>query len=558
MSESESKPTGRGPCPKCPSSDGYVTYDDGHGHCFVCQHHTNGEGNATIPKERKTVSDPRLIEDLEYKHLDKRRLTEETCRHWKYGVGTHNGQTVQVANYFTPDGKLVAQKLRTPDKKFYFLGNPKDAGLYGQHLWRDGGKMIVITEGEIDALSVSQVQNLKWPVVSIPNGAVSAKRDLSKHVEWLEKFETVVLMFDQDKPHTKPDGTVFYPGQDAMKECSELFTPGKCKLARLPLKDANDMLKAGRGSEIVDAIWGAKVHRPDGVVAGTEIWDRMLSQPASDHIPYPWIGLNNLLLGGRRGEIITFCAGTGVGKSAVVGCIAHHFLTVHNETIGYIALEESVEETGWRFTGLEMGKRLMLDRSGVTVEEMKAAYDRTVGSGRLYLYDHWGSTDSDNLFNKIRYYAKGLGCTTIVLDHISIVVSGMEDGDERRLIDNLMTKLASMVKELNIRLLLISHLRKADGQPHEEGGRVTLDQLRGSASIKQLSWDIVALERNQQDPKFNLYTHLRVLKCRRTGMTGSAGWVKYDPDTGRMREDVPVFDEEESSTPSGDAKADDF
>jgi twinkle protein len=149
--------------------------------------------------------------------------------------------------------------------------------------------------------------------------------------------------------------------------------------------------------------------------------------------------------------------------------------------------------------GLYLGRRLNLDRSGVTPEQLREAYLATVGSGRVFLYDHFGSADSDNLFNKIRYFARGCGCTTIVLDHISMIVSGIEDGDERRIIDNLMTKLATMAQELNVRIVIITHLKKPMGKPHEEGGHVTLDDFRGSGSIKQLSHTAIGLERNQQD-----------------------------------------------------------
>src|SRR5690348_6953818 len=159
--------------------------------------------------------------------LGKRGITEETCRKFGYSIGEHHGKKVQIANY-RRDGQIVAQKIRYADKTFSVKGDLKTAGLYGQHLWSPG-RRVVITEGEIDALSVSQVQENKWPVVSIPNGAQSAKKTIARELEWLEQFEEVVLMFDMDEP-----------GQDAAKECALLFTPGKCKIAHLPAKDPNE------------------------------------------------------------------------------------------------------------------------------------------------------------------------------------------------------------------------------------------------------------------------------------------------------------------------------
>jgi twinkle protein len=275
----------------------------------------------------------------------------------------------------------------------------------------------------------------------------------------------------------------------------------------------------------------------------------MVSAPKSDHLEYPFPGMNDMLLGARRGEVIVFTAGTGAGKTEVVTQIVHHWIKRHNEKVGCLYLESRVSDIGWKMTGLELGKRLLIDRDAASQEEAKAAFDRL--KNNLVMYDHFGSTDPDNLFNKIRYMVRGLGCGTIVLDHISIVVSGIEDGDERRLIDNMMTRIASLVQELNCRLIVISHLKRPDGTPFEEGGQITLAHLRGSASIAQLGYDIVALERNQQDEKEKHLTHIRILKCRWTGRTGSAGYLSYDEGTGLLTAVSPDF-QDDTAEPNTD------
>ncbi len=472
------------------------------------------------------MSNPNLIHDLVYTDLTARSLTERTCRHWGYGTSTYSGKPCQVANYRSPDGsKIVAQKVRFPGKDFMILGDISEAGLYGQHLSREGGKMVVITEGEIDALSVSQAQDLKWSAVSVPNGAQGAAKAIRKQLEWLEKFEQVIFMFDMDEP-----------GRAAAAECAELLTPGKAKIASLPLKDANECLKAGKGSEIINAIWSAKPFRPDGIVAGTELWNVIEEDDDDSGKRYPWDGVTRLTRGIRLGEIILVGAGTGVGKSEWVRQVGHDLLSNQQEVVGYVALEESKKRTGRGLVGLELGKLLHIDKKVASVEERRAAYEKTIGSGRFYLYDHWGSTDSDNLINKIRYMVRGCGCTTIILDHISIVISGIADGDERRIIDNTMTRLRSLVEETKCRMFVIAHLKAIEGKPHEEGARVTLGHFRGSKSLTQLSDIVIGLERNQQDKEKSTHTVVRVLKNRFTGETGVACVLKYDTETGRMSE----------------------
>lgn len=471
------------------------------------------------------------LDSIEYQDLNARKLTEDSCRAWGYGVSTFKGQKVQVANYRSTDGtRVVAQKVRFANKDFVFLGDTKEAGLYGQHLWRDGGKMVVVTEGEIDAISVSQIQNHKWPVVSIPNGANGAKKSISKNLEWLEKFDSVIFMFDMDEP-----------GQEAARECANLLTPGKSKIASMKLKDANELLKAGRGPEIIDAMWGAKVYRPDGIINASDLWGEIIKQDDTDSRPYPWGGLNNLTLGCRRGELVTFTAGTGVGKSSSCREIAYDFLT-HGENVGYIALEESTKRTALGIMGLHLNRPLHISREGVSEAEMRAAFDATAGSGRLCLYDHFGSTNADNLISKIRYMVKGIGATTIFLDHLSIIVSGDAENDERKIIDSTMTKLRTLVEEVRCRMILVSHLKRPEGKGHEEGAQTSLSQLRGSAAIGQLSDIVIGAERNQQADDPNV-TALRVLKNRFTGETGIACYLRYDRATGRLTETNPCFDE---------------
>ena len=510
------------PCPDCGSSDALSINDEGWSVCFSCEKRKPPvDGKPTIKPTSKRMTD--LLTDLEFVALPKRGITIDTCKKFNYTVAQYKDQRWQVSPYYK-DGELVAQHIRNSSKDFKWLGNSKEVELFGQHLWRDKGKMVVVTEGEIDCMTVSQLQANKWPVVSIPSGAQSAKSAIQRNLEWLEGFDTVVLMFDMDEP-----------GRKATKDCASLFTPGKCKVASLPLKDANEMLMANRGAEVIDAIWGAKTYRPDGVVSGADTWDLIMRNEVHEGSPYPWQNINNFLNGIRRGELVTVTAGSGIGKSLFCREVAYNLLK-EGEAVGYVALEENIRRTVLGFMSIEVGRPLHIDRTGVEESVLKQAWDSTAGSGYLYLYDHFGSCDSDNLINRIRYLAHGCGCRWIVLDHISIVVSGIGEGDERRLIDNTMTKLRSLVEETGVGMILVSHLKRPEGNKgHEDGHTTSLSQLRGSAAIAQLSDIVIGLERNQQADDANRTT-VRILKNRYTGVTGIAGELVYSGTTGRLLE----------------------
>ena len=515
-------------CEQCGSSDARAVYDDGHTYCFKCEtHKQEDEGGDTESKHQATNGSSKVRGSGflwgSVKELRNRSVTEATCRKWGYMVGTHNGSTCHIASFYGEDGAIVAQKIRLPNKNFLALGDFSKAGLYGAHLW-SGGKKLVITEGEIDALSVSQVQDYKWPVVSLPNGAAGAKKIIASNLDYLNQFEEIIFMFDSDEA-----------GRKAAKECAAVLPVGKAKLAILPLKDANEMLVAGQGSEIIRAIWNAPVFRPDGIIDGRELWDTVSKELVNAGTPYPWEGLNALTHGIRKGEIVTICAGSGIGKSQICKEIAFDLIQ-RDSTVGYIALEENVRRTSLGLMSLHLNKNILLDPSIADATEKRAAFEATVGSGKCFLYDHFGSLDSDNLVNRMRYMITGCGCEYIFLDHLSIVVSGIESGDERRFIDNTMTKLRSLVEELKFGLLLVSHLRRPDGRGHEEGGLTSLSQLRGSAGIAQLSDIVFGLERNQQDEDTPDVTRVRVLKNRWSGQTGMATSLEYAHDTGRLSE----------------------
>ena len=277
------------PCEVCGSSDAKAVYDTDTAFCFSCNTyfpHVDNDNNARTVQHKRRYG---LLTDITYKPLKVRKISEETCRKYGYGYSVHRGEVVQVAPYYYK-GELVAQHLRDKEKNFSWVGNAKHLELFGQGLWQSGGKRLVITEGEIDCLTVAQVFNLKWPVVSVPNGASSAKKYIKQNLEFVESFEEIVLAFDNDEP-----------GRAATSECAQLLTPGKVKVANWsPYKDANEMLQKGRSSDIAQVIFQAKNYRPDGIVAGSELTLEYLESDDSlmSYDPYP--KLNSKLRGIRK------------------------------------------------------------------------------------------------------------------------------------------------------------------------------------------------------------------------------------------------------------------
>lgn len=514
------------PCPKCGSSDACGVFSDGHRFCYSCNTYFRPDGS--VKSEGVRVSKDCIpLGELEEVSLTKRCISKDTCSKFKYFSTVYKGKPCQVACYYDDSGNLVGQKLRFPDKSFAVLGSISNR-LYGSQLWASG-KKIVITEGEIDCLTVSQLQGNKWPVVSIPNGAQGAKKAIEANLEYLGNFEEVILMFDMDDP-----------GRKASEECAKILPAGKAYIANLPCKDPNECLSEGKGPEVLQAVWNAKPYRPDGIVSGTDLYEKCVTDidDLKDSVEYPWVALQNKTKGVRHGELYVFTSGSGMGKSTILRELEYYFGVQRGELCGIVALEESTRKTGMELMSIHLNKRLILDPEGADEDERGRAFNETIGNGKFFLYDHFGSLDSGNLLSKLRYMIVSLGCKRIFLDHISIVVSGMdadEDGGERKAIDKLMTNLRSLVEETGATMFVVSHLKRPEKKGHEEGAQVSLSQLRGSGAIAQLSDMVIGLERNQQGDNPNVLT-LRVLKNRFCGLTGISGYLEYDPETGRLKD----------------------
>ena len=505
------------PCSNCGSSDANGIYTDGHTYCFSCQTYTEGNDTSNTHQMQSNVTFKGSAQ-----RLQKRNISEKTCEFYKI----YRDETHLRFPYFDGSGRIQGFKTKSKLKEFKYEGVSTDT-LFGQHLFPTNGKRIVITEGELDAASCYEAMP-NWPMVSLPHGAASAKKDIQKQIPLLQGYEEIVLFFDNDNA-----------GREAVEKAASILPTGKVKIARLEqYKDASDALQANDSEAIRRAIWDAKEYQPDGIVDGKSLLEAVTTPSPPCNHKYKFEGLQEKTHGIRYGELTTITAGTGQGKSTFCRQLATQLLE-EGVKVGYIALEESNRRTALGLMSVAVGKALHLGEHEYST--LKEAYDSTINNWNLYLYDHFGSLSSDTIYNRIEYMALGLDIKVIFLDHLSILLSGLQ-GDERRMIDQTMTNLRSLVERTGISLFLVSHLRRTHtDQDHTDGAKVSLGQLRGSQAISQLSDTVLALERDQQSN--DDISTLRVLKNRYSGDTGEAAQLKYDKSTCRFNETTttPIF-----------------
>ncbi len=555
--ESYSYKVGTEPCPKCRemgndnSGDNLAVYSDEHKFCFACKYYVGGN--------KETMNTPPPVKEFtpingNYEPIPSRGLDEKTCRKYGYTVARKDGKVYHVASVYR-NRELVGQHVRQEDPKdFKWVGSPRGAELFGQHLFEKGGKRIVVTEGEVDAMTVFQVNN-GWPVVSLPNGVQSAVRSIKDNIEFLAAYDEVILMFDNDDA-----------GQEAATEVAQILPPGKTRIASLPLKDANECLMNGQSKAVVSAIWQAHEYSPDEIMHVRDVEPEVIDPESI--LPYPWDCVNNMIIGNKAGDLTLWASGTGSGKSTILRELASYHLD-RGKKVGMVMLEESPSETKDDMISLKINSPVravratklinaIREREGkapieknfanFTEEAYTEAKDNLDRQG-LFLYKHMGRKAMDNIMGRIEHMAVSSGCDLIILDHITALASAMikdESSNERIIIDQVMSSLESLAERTGCRFHIVTQLKKTD-KKFEEGAVISMQDLKGSGSLGHTPDTVISLERNRQDPdptQANT-TVCRILKSRMQGSdSGVAGAFLYSKETGRLSEVEYVVNDE--------------
>ena len=536
MMHKKAQVVSKSPCPLCRAKgedrkgDNLVNYSDGNSFCFKCDKLIQKNSSPTTVKKTKTYTETVEMPGI-FKSLKDRRISEEILR--KFNVTVEVDAQGNITQHYYPyykDESVVGYKTRNvANKSFFAKGNISEGGLFGQNVWNGGGKYITITEGELDALAVSEMFDGKWPVVSLKTGAGGAVKDIKENLEWLETFENIVICFDQDSP-----------GKQAAQNVLPLFSHGKVKTVSLPLKDAGDMLKEGRVQDFISSWWNAKQYRPVDIVSLSDesCWEAFIKRGTEEITPFPeaYGTLNAMMNGGiSAGEVTVIGALTSVGKSTMVYNLLYGMVTESNKKIGAVFLEADKGEMVERLISLHGGENISLipinERDNTVYREL---YEEFIYDDKVHFVDHQGSSDVDELFGKMRWMVKGMDCDVIILDPLQAAVQSNENGT----IDTFMDRCLKLAKETGVSIIIVSHMRKpVVKDPHD----VNEYDMKGSGSINQIAFNTILLSRDKmsEDDYARNSTKVQLVKCRRTGRTGHAGWLFYEETTGRMVAGTP-------------------
>jgi twinkle protein len=521
------------PCEKCGSSDAKQIYEEGSAFCFSCRASFPAprEGNQLMFEQQEFSSWgnnlDEIRDDYAVRGFKERNIFKQVSEHYgvKVSYDIDGGIDAHYYPYYDGDA-LAGYKVRKLPKDFTSVGKVR-GGLFGQQLYT-GGRRLVITEGELDAMAVQSAWYKKYktfyPVVSLRSA--SSIKDLIEERDWIRNFDEVVIWFDKDEA-----------GAEATKEAARIIGYDKVKIAKSQEKDASDVW-IKEPDNLLKIIYDSSDYTPAGILTKEDLWTQLETYNTLESVPYPPFmnGLNDKLKGMRFGEITLWTSGTGSGKSTLLREIAVHLLQTTDDKVGIVSLEESPAETARKMAGMALNRNPAAEE--IPLEELRIGYDELFGDDRVLVLDHQGSISDGSIMDYLEYMCLS-GAKYLFVDHITILASEGADGlTGNEAIDKIMNDLLRLVKKHNVWIGLISHLRKTDnkGKSFEEGKLPSMDDIRGSGSIKQISMDIIAFARNvSADSAEERNTILtKVLKCRYTGLTGPSGNLSYDFDTGRL------------------------
>lgn len=522
------------------------------------------------------------VEDvLKYRILavPKRGLSQESAEYAgiRSATSEKDGTTI-VATYFpsyNQEGQLVGFIKRdwTIDKEekghFSAIGSVKEKNkLFNQQNLAKGGKRLFITEGHEEATALREillnsVKGTKWEgkvipnVVAVPLGTGNAAACIAHNLEFVRSFSEIVLALDSDSATPMELKKGILKGKEAREEIANLLLTDNLYTFTHPnnCKDSRQCLMEGYGSELAKIVsFGLERYSPEKIVAGVDIDIDSLMEPLKEgHYIERYPKLMEKLHGIREGnELITYCAFSGVGKSTLTREIAWELVRV-GKNVGFIFLEEPVKKTQQSLLALELGVLLPMFRqnplSVATREQIDQAAKVVLQNGNTYFLNHFGSMKVDKLLQQIKYLHFICGCTHIFIDHISMVVAGLESNNERKDIDMLYEELAAFMTTNNVTIHAVCHLKRVDEnvpkvkdgeEPKAYWREVKKEMLRGSSGIEGMSSCIIALENEVLPDNTRGRVRTKILKDREWGVLGLCDTMLQLQD-GRLHV-VPSYD----------------
>lgn len=571
-------------CESCGSSDGKAVYDDDSSHCFVCSKTvpsqdyleanqdqdkpwynkymnqqnvkaSSSKFNSTKDNDMQEVKNQKpAITDEEHAIIKAntgliaggfRSVRDDIYKVFgvRHAVDEQSGEVVEQYYPVTQDGQLTGYKIREVPKNFRSKGRTgADCDLFMSFKFNRGGKYLLITEGELCALSAYQMlkdyntkrgSDFEIAVVSPTTGANSQKQ-IANNYKFIDSFDNIILAMDNDKA-----------GQEAAEKIIPVLPKGKVKIMSLRFKDHNDYLEKGKEKDYINDFYSAKTYTPAGVVGSSQLYERLLESVQTKKIPLPSFmsKLDEMLNSIELGTIGIIAAGSGSAKTTVANELIYYWLFNSPYKVGVVSLELTCGQYAQAMLSRhienkianirdpeEKVKFLTQDRVKEKADELFKTAD---GQDRFMVIDERDGS-IEVLQDKIEEMVISCGVRVVILDPISDLFDGLPLEAQA----NLMKWQKSIVKNYNVTFINIAHIRKGSSNKESAstGAFVPEEAVIGaSQQVKSASW-VVMLQRDKyhESEIIRNCTHIMLTKNRSNGITGKAGSMYYCNQTHRL------------------------
>lgn len=405
--------------------------------------------------------------------INERQLTSETIQAYKIG-----GQNRKIIFPYWRHGELIFVKQldldRVNGKKQIAVEPNCEPCLFGWHLIPANARKVTICEGEIDAMSLYQYG---FPALSVPFGGGGSNKQkwLEYEFDRLAIFDEIYLCFDNDKE-----------GHTATLELVERLGRHRCRIVKLPCKDANECLQATITQEVIEQCFHtASTLDPEELKPAHQFVEQVIDvfyPPLGSHQGYnpPWEKTKGKILF-RPAELSLWTGINGHGKSQFLGQVILH------------AMKEGARVC---IASLEiMPKRLLmrLTRQAGALEKPSIEYIHAIHSwyeDKLWLFDLVGNAKSKRLLDVFLYARQRYGINVFVIDSFMKLDIAEDDYKGQK---SFMEQLCDFKNQHNSHIHIIVHPRKGADEMQPPG---KLDN-KGTGAISDLADNCFTVWRNK-------------------------------------------------------------
>ena len=405
-----------------------------------------------------------------------RGITADTAKLFMVG---RLGREIVFPSY-GPDGGLVAVKYLGLDRKDGRKSMRKESGcapcLFGWQAAIPGCREVVITEGEIDAMTWRQ---MGYNALSLPNGVGDLTGWIEHDWEALQCFDTIYLAFDSDQP-----------GRDAVEKVVKRLGMHRCRDVVMDgHKDANEALQAGKdASYFVAATDSAREFSPPEIVTPTSFAAGVMEEffPSNGKPAGFWPQSLDGKVGFRAGEVTVWTGISGHGKSNLL-------LQVCMEAIacGQRSAIASMEMPGRKIAAqaVRLACPNAVKIQDITPEIVSNMLD--LMAGKLWIFNVLGEVPLAKMLDLMEYAAARHSIDHFVIDSLMKLDVSSEDYDAQR---KTLNRIVAFARHHDVHIHLVAHARKGEDEMKGPGKM----DIKGSGDIGNQADNIVSVWRNKK------------------------------------------------------------